>query len=178
MYRYGFIASKSDLPKKMNYVYVDGPVTYLFTDKLKRIVIDTSDYDKVKGRYWTFNSQGYVITVENKKHIRLHRVLMNPPDGKVVDHINRIKCDNRKSNLRICNQRLNTYNASIKKNNVSGQTGVSKIKTTGKFRARIFVDGREKNLGHYESFEEAVTARIKAEKQYFGDFAPSITKNI
>ena len=57
---------------------------------------------------------------------RLHRILMNDPNGLLIDHINRKPYDNRLENLRIVTTRQNLRNCSISKNNTTGTTGVIK----------------------------------------------------
>jgi hypothetical protein len=57
-------------------------------------------------------------------------------------------------------------------NNKSGKTGVSWRKQRSKWHAHIKVDGKEIHLGFYDVFDDAVSARIEAEKKYFGEFAP------
>lgn len=70
-------------------------------------VIDDEDYHKVADIVWTVNSEGYVVS---NFGLRLHVMLMDPPQGLVVDHINHDKLDNRKANLRVCSVRENNEN--------------------------------------------------------------------
>ena len=90
-----------------------------------------------------------------------------------VDHIHGrdSRNDNRKSNLRIVNMSKNGMNKKIQKNNTSGVTGVSLNKNKTKWRARIKVNGKEKHLGEFVNFEDAVQERKNAEKKYFGEYA-------
>lgn len=56
--------------------------------------------------------------------IKLHRYIMNMNNSNlVVDHINRNPLDNRKSNLRICSYKENSFNKSIRVDNTSGIPG-------------------------------------------------------
>jgi len=54
--------------------------------------------------------------------------------------------------------------------NTSGVRGVSLEKRSGKWRARLKFKGETINLGIYDSFVEAVSARKQAEMLYYGDF--------
>ena len=131
-----------------------------------KALIDLDDIDKVKNIKWCLKSNGYV---HNGK-IHLHRFIMDCPDDMFVDHINRNKLDNRKSNLRICTRQQNNFNRGIRSNNTRGIIGVSFDRRKNKWRARIQVDRREKYLGYFNTKEEAIQARKNAEIEYFGEY--------
>jgi hypothetical protein len=83
---------------------------------------------------WHATPPGYTrttIEVDRKsKGIFLHRMIMDCPEDKVIDHINRCKYDNRVDNLRICTIAENNRNMPIRKNNTIGISGVSRVITT------------------------------------------------
>lgn len=134
-------------------------------------LIDKEDFRKVSNYLWRFNkANGYI---NNNRGVYLHRFVMNNPD-KIVDHINRNKLDNRKSNLRICSIKENVRNCKTSKNNTSGFRGVAKHHT-GKWRSFIMVDRKQIFLGTYNDFLDAIGARITAEIEYFGEYAPCLT---
>jgi HNH endonuclease/AP2 domain len=135
--------------------------------------IDLDDLEKFTRHFWSLNSQGYVQSRINGVLKRLHLYLLDFPKN-IVDHKNRNKLDNRRSNLRECTQAQNTRNSPLKKNNTSGYPGVNFIKTSGKWRARITFNRKEIRLGNYDSFEEAVKARKEGEKKYFEEFSPDL----
>lgn len=88
------------------------------------------------------------------------------PIGNQVDHINRIKWDDRYSNLRAITGAQNMTNRAT---NAAGRTGVHfNNGATGKnkWRAHITVNKQKISLGHYATVEEAIEARIKAEIHY------------
>lgn len=128
------------------------------------------DWEEVTKWSWSVDPRGYLAATVNKCHKTLHSLLMKPPKGLVVDHINGDKLDNRRTNLRICTQRQNSLNSCIPKNNKTGVTGVS-LTPHGKYRARIMVNRKEIRLGHFEKIEDAIEARKLAEKKYFGEYA-------
>lgn len=68
------------------------------------VLIDDDDIEIFNKYKWHINDSGYVvwrgIINGKKKTVRLHRLIMHADDDQIVDHINRDKLDNRKSNLR------------------------------------------------------------------------------
>lgn len=90
------------------------------------------------------------------------------------DHIDHNPFNNVRSNLRPCTQQQNTFNGKLGKNNKTGVTGVAvfSLSKQNPWRARIMVNHKEIHLGCFPTFEDAVKARLEAEKKYFGDFAP------
>ena len=136
---------------------------------------DIEDYDKIKDFCWIEiedNVSGYhsieARNSENGKRIKLTNVI----GCKSFDHKNRNPLDNRKINLRKATHTQNMQNCSLRRNNSSGVTGVSWHKQTQKWRSRIVVNGTELSLGFYDNLEDAIKARLRGEKKYFGEFAP------
>lgn len=134
-------------------------------------LFDKEDKGLLQEARWFLDTQGYPLGKVNGVNARYHRHLLNHPK-EIVDHINRNRLDNRKINLRLCTIGENVRNASMNKNNTSGYTGVYST-PNGKWRAEITYNWRTIRLGHYENIEDAVDARKKAEKKYFGEFAPA-----
>jgi HNH endonuclease len=84
-----------------------------------------------------------------------------------VDHINRIRHDNRISNLREASRKQNLENREEKgQTNTSGFRGVNLHK--GKYwRAFIGHNGKRIHLGYFKTPEEAKVARLAAEARMF-----------
>lgn len=83
-----------------------------------------------------------------------------------IDHINRIKTDNRIANLRLVSPSGNKQNrVEPHSNNRIGKLGV---KRNGKssYMAQIWVDGRSLYLGTYKCPELAEAAYLKAKAEY------------
>lgn len=87
----------------------------------------------------------------------MHRLICCAEKNEEIDHINRNKLDNRKSNLRIVAHWENSHNRS--KGN-----GVRKPKGRNKWCAQIYVNNKRIYLGSFGTKEEAMNARINAEK--------------
>lgn len=136
-------------------------------EEVARTLIDIEDVDKIKNYKWCL-SHGYAYNI--KSDIRLHRLIMNCTDDKVVDHINRDRLDNRKSNLRICSQQQNSINRGIQSNNNSGVVGVYWAKSRNKWCAQIMLNKKNIFLGYYEDMNDAIQARKQAEIDYFGEY--------
>lgn len=82
-----------------------------------------------------------------------------------IDHINRIRHDNRWINLREVSNLENQKNKNPQKNNSSGRNGVYKL-PNGDYQVSIGVNGKSVYIGYAHSFEEAVALREKADKKY------------
>ena len=133
-----------------------------------RALIDLSDIEKVGKHRWYASTKGYVKSQDN---LRLHRLVMDAPDGYLVDHVNRIPLDNRKSNLRLCTPAENSRNVGISQANSTGFKGVYFEKLNNKYRARIKYNGKRVSLGCYENAVDAAIAYDKKAIELFGDFA-------
>ncbi len=87
-----------------------------------------------------------------------------------IDHINRIRSDNRWSNLRAATPQQNTAN-SFRVDNTSGKKGVTWNKQAGKRQAQICVNGKNYHLGRYNDIEDAAVAYSNIAKILHGEFA-------
>lgn len=146
----------------------------------KVAVIDEADFKRVSAFKWSADRMGktwYAVrTVKRlgkKSRIYLHRFVMNATRGLVVDHVNRNGLDNRKRNLRLCTKKQNFWNQGAHKDGRSGVRGVSWRPDTGLWTARLFVNGKQLNLGCYKRLKDAVAVRRLAEKKHYGVFAPT-----
>lgn len=84
--------------------------------KNKVVLIDDEDLGIFNRYNWHISDSGYVVwrglINGKKKTIRLHRLVMHADEDQIVDHINRNKLDNRKSNLRFTTCAENLRNTS------------------------------------------------------------------
>ena len=133
-------------------------------------IVDDDDYERVNTLSWYFNGR-YAARRERGKTILLHRFIIETPTGFVTDHINGIKTDNRKSNLRICTQSQNRANSKRSKSNTSGFKGVCFDKRLKKFRAYIRKDGKMHNLGLLLSAKEAHSEYVRKARELFGEYS-------
>lgn len=138
-------------------------------DSEAEMLFDISDLELISSHSWHIDDQGYPRTYADGSMIRLHRLLIpEVPDGFVVDHKNREKLDNRRMNLRVVTQKENNQNISVKSNNTSGVPGVFFDKRARRWRAQICKDGKTTHVGIFDCFNDAVSARKKAEIEIYG----------
>ena len=116
------------------------------------------------------NDQGYMIVSVDGYKFRLHNLAWAFTHGQFpvnqIDHINRVRDDNRITNLREACQVINMHNTSKRSDNKTGVTGVYFRKDTQKYFAQINSYGKTCRLGNFERFEDAVKARKEAESIY------------
>lgn len=102
------------------------------------------------------NSYGYIKTKLHGKHLSVHRVVFLLAYGYMsaeVDHINRIKTDNRPDNLRAATRSANCHNKAY--------TGFDFDKKSQKFRVRVqLTTSKRVNVGWYDTALEARAAYL------------------
>lgn len=76
-------------------------------------LVDDQDYDHVMSiGLWHKSDTGYAVRRYKNSTLRMHRLIAQPPKALHVDHINRNRLDNTRSNLRIVSQATNAANGS------------------------------------------------------------------
>ncbi len=106
-----------------------------------------------------------------KTRLYLHRVIMSPRPGSVVDHISGDGLDNRRRNLRVCSQAQNSANRRAAIYGTSAYRGVFWREDAGKWAASISVAGRSYHLGFFETEEEAARAWDIEALKHRGEYA-------
>ncbi len=180
MYRYGKIINKTIYDKNDIEYDSNNNIAYIIIrDKYQNIngkaIIDIDDVDNIS-RYKWYLSYGYPVTkgVDKNNNIDIANVIFNNYDN-MYDHIDNNRLNNRKSNLRPVNSHQNAMNMGKKYNNSSGVTGVQskKVKNGIKWYSVITYNYKPIWLGCYNTFDEAVVARIKGEATYFKNYSPN-----
>lgn len=121
----------------------------------------------VIGGSLAIDGRGYAYCMHQRKNLRFHRWVMDFPSGD-VGHLDANKLNNTLTNLYVCTRSENfkNLNDGIRCDNTSGYTGVAYNKRDRKWRARINSSGTEVFCASFDTREEAIAARKKAEKQY------------
>lgn len=139
-------------------------------------LFDSADLPLLWPVTWVLNRTGPTGRYANgriaSRFVFMHRLLMNPSPGQVVDHINGDGLDNRRHNLRLATTSGNLANAGKwgKKAATSKYKGVS-FARKNQWRVRMGVKGRRIEIGTFATEEEAARAYDVAALQHFGEFA-------
>lgn len=136
------------------------------------IKIDKEDFIKIKDKNLLIKNNKYVYFNKNGVSIYLHRFLMRCRKNKVIDHIDGNPLNNKKSNLRICNQGENMRNQKkTNKKKSSKFKGVTYRKDRKAWISSIKLNYESIYLGYYKTETEAALAYNQAAIKYYGKFA-------
>lgn len=150
--------------KLSDYFYYDPSVPSCLRNKVTRS--SSQPKDAMQG---TLNNRGYYQVQHQKKKTVQHRIVwelhFGPiSEGKVIDHIDRDKSNNRIENLRCVSQSENMTNQPQR--NKSGHKGVYQNQDNGKYQVRSLKD--HKYLKTVESIEAQLELQDKDLQDRFG----------
>jgi hypothetical protein len=163
--------------RKWKYGY---PFRKINLGESKFTIVDPQDFYSLNIFNWCPKENGpnvYAVRLvsapdRKTKIVSLHREIMNSPAGLLVDHQNGDGLDNRRANLRLATHSQNQCNkGKTRKNSSSRYVGVFFEKHSGKWVARIVVNGRRIWLGRFTSELDAAMAYDNAAKIYHKEFA-------
>ena len=150
--------TQSELKKILNYNQETG----LFTWAISRGSVKIGDIAGTK-------HLGYIRIKINKKPYRAHRLAFLWMEGYMpafVDHDDHIRHNNKWSNLNPATCQENQKNASKRKDNTSGVTGVYWCRRDRKWMAKIRNNGILNNLGSFTDRFGAICTRMSANNKY------------
>ncbi|WP_420732156.1 HNH endonuclease [Hwanghaeella sp. 1Z406] len=112
----------------------------------KPILVDRADHARLNQYRWfpAGTNNGYAgrsVTRNGKSRVcYMHREVMAPAPGLVVDHANGDTLDNRRSNLRICTRAENSANRTVCLNH-TGFLGIGFDPAQGRYQAAVTQNG-------------------------------------
>lgn len=135
-------------------------------------IVDDEDFEFLSQFRWCArgrNDRYYARCYQRNvpRGIGMHKMLLNPPPGFGVDHINRDTLDNRRSNLRIATVGQNNFNKWTKKK----FKGVFWRKDKNRWAATIGANRKTYHLGYFKSDIDAALAYDEAARNLHGEFA-------
>jgi hypothetical protein len=146
-------------------------IAYIPLTKNLWATVDADKFEWLNGFRWhATGTRGryYAATVIDGKSIAMHRLLMNPPPGMIVDHIDGNSLNDLVANLRICTPAENRHNTRP----LGKSSPYVGVRPHGdKWRARITVDGENLFLGDFDTALEAAKARDAAARRHHGPYA-------
>lgn len=111
-----------------------------------------------------------------KKSILMHRLIMQPPKGMIVHHIDGNGLNNCRYNLEVVTQAHNIgLSKNYKRSTASGYRGVFWSKRDSVWRAKICHNYYQQSLGTFRTAEEAAIAWNEAALKIYG---PNIQLNV
>lgn len=145
------------------------------TNVEKLAIVDDDMYEYLSKWSWFLSTDGYAVRWnkigDKYKLIFMHREVANTQKGKITDHINRNKLDNRSENLRVCSHSQNNSNTKIFSTNTSGYRGVSWNKNQEKWLVYVSFEGKNYYVGSFNNKEKAAKAWNKVALELKGEYA-------
>ena len=148
----------------------------------KYAIVDDQDYKRLREFTWV-----YFITRDGNEYAKrqfpmknyvpgktmlMHREITKFKPGVLCDHKNGNGLDNRRINLRPCNEHQNGGNSRKTRSKTSSRyKGVTWFKRHQLWRGQIMKNRKQYHLGYFDSEVEAAIVYNVAAQLFFGKFA-------
>ena len=140
-------------------------------------LVDAADAARVLAHRWHLDSHGYAIAHmrmgPKRRTALMHRFILDAPSGLSVDHRNRCKLDNRRSNLRLVTHAENMMNVGANRSSTSRYRGVSWNERRGVWVASF----RGQHLGSFRSEHAAARCAAAARGRVNSDAECETSRN-
>lgn len=134
-------------------------------------LIDDEDVNRITAYPWHLHKKGYAAATINGKQVMMHAFLYDGPECEYIDHKNRNRLDNQKTNLRPSKFSDNLSNSAARFGRKYKGVYEEKHKKLRRFHAHANKDGKSYSFGRYLTAEEAALAYDKGIKKLRGEFA-------
>lgn len=137
------------------------------------VSVDDEDFERLSAFRWYAKKDTRATYAFNPDHVPgqyMHRYLLGNPPGVLVDHEDGDGLNNQKYNLREATRAQNRHNQGKHRTNTSGLKGVSWHKSSKLWRAQIYLNGRQYDLGRFDTKEEGGAAYAAACTELHGAF--------
>lgn len=152
----------------------------------KVALVDDEDYEELRQSTWYAAKMGgmhravrRVMTPKGQRTQYMHRVILHPPSGLEIDHIDGNPLNNQKANLRIADRSLNLSNSRTRRvTKHKLPMGVTQNKSSSRYYASICVGYRKIRLGSFTTSEAANKAYLLAREEVLKLKEASVLANI
>lgn len=143
--------------------------TIISTNKLKR----AQEFAGAWCVKWDTHTQSFYCQGNMKRHdgkwtvVKLHRWITNCPKDKIIDHQDNNTLNNTDCNLREVTNSENSQNRKgASRTSKTGIRGVYWHARVKKWRARVRINGKYKQIGEFDNISEAEKAVKEARAKY------------
>lgn len=141
-------------------------------------LIDPEDIDLVSGHRWFANKNkkgALYVRANTREHgkikiVLMHRLIMSPGSGLVIDHIDGNGLNNQRSNLRVCTHSENMRNSKGRSHSQTGVRNVRLNKKSGKYEVCVRVESIRHRKSGFASLEDASQYAISLRAKLHGEF--------
>lgn len=165
MYKHGKISRT--IYDRNEIIFCEDHAELVLRDKEQNIVgnvlLDIEDVDRISKYKWHIKrsrNTNYAVYNEHGRTVFIHQIILDYYGDNDIDHEDHNGLNNCKGNLRIVSHALNLVNQHNEDNGVQ-QT------PSGKYQARISIDGKTIYLGTFDTFQEAKQKRTEYEATLF-----------